>query len=57
MRKFGVVTILLLIGFLLFSCAEKAEEQAQVAALQEQNAELQKQIQMLLSVLDSLTLL
>jgi sn-glycerol 3-phosphate transport system substrate-binding protein len=34
-----------MVGFLLFSCAEKAEDQAQVTALKEQNAELQKQIQ------------
>ena len=45
MRKLSVITILLMIGFLLFSCAEKAEEQAQVTALQEQNAELQKKIE------------
>jgi hypothetical protein len=45
MRKLGLVTILLMVGFLLFSCAETAEEQAQVTALKEQNAELQKQIQ------------
>jgi Tfp pilus assembly protein PilN len=45
MRKLGAITILLMLGFLLFSCAEKAEDQAQVTALKEQNAELQKQIQ------------
>jgi hypothetical protein len=31
-----------MVGFLLFSCAEKAEDQVQVTALKEQNAELQK---------------
>ena len=45
MRKLGVITILLFLGFLFFSCAEKAEEQAQVTALKEQNMDLQKQIQ------------
>jgi sn-glycerol 3-phosphate transport system substrate-binding protein len=45
MRKLSVFTILLMVGFLLFSCAEKAEETAQVTELKNQNAELQKQIQ------------
>ena len=32
MRKLGLITILLMLGFLFFSCAEKAEDPAQVAA-------------------------
>jgi len=44
-KKLSVVTILIIAGCLLFSCAEKAEESAQVIELKNQIAELQQQVQ------------
>lgn len=43
MKKLSVVIILIIAGCLLFSCADKAEESAQVAELNKQIAELTKQ--------------